>query len=95
MKTRGKGLGVRALVLAVVIGIAWQYAHWSWDEQWMAEGMVMGWEQRPYVYRALVPALARGLMSLGLDAGTALSIVMVVSAVVLVYGIVFLFKSVR
>jgi len=56
---------------------------------------VQGGVERPYVYRTLVPWLARILVELGLRADIALSIIVTFSAIGLVYALEYFFKSFR
>lgn len=59
----------KLLLLAIVTLAANEYAR-SFD--WLAEYYVQGLEDRPYVYRTLIPSLAHLLWSLGLSAQIAL-----------------------
>lgn len=91
----GKERGLRWLLLGVVVLTAREYAHWTFDNLSRAQMIVMGLEERPYVYRALVPWLAHLLVMLGLRADVALTVLVILSAVGLVYGIQYLLKSFR
>lgn len=82
----------RALVL--VVGLtAWEYARWTYDTPERALAIVLALEDRPYVYRALAPSLARLLWLAGIPADLALQIVIVSFAIGLVYALEYLFKS--
>jgi hypothetical protein len=76
--------------------VAWQYAQWTWqrDDRY-AMLIALSLEERPFVLRALIPWLARGLMKLGLAASTALNVLVMLSALGLFYGLDFLKKSLR
>lgn len=82
-------------MLLVVCLMAWRYAEWTWKTVEQAEVITMGLEAKPFVYRALIPFLARGLVELGVRADVALNILVVVSAVGLYYGIKILWRAVR
>lgn len=86
---------VRRLVLLVSVGIgAWQYARSTfYGSLEHAEMIVYGLNSRPYVYRALVPWLARCLTELGLRADVALSVVVVLCAIGAVYAFEYFFLS--
>lgn len=86
---------VRGIILLVMTLVACQYAVFTFDPPFNASSIVSGLEDRPFVYRALVPALAHGLTWLGLSAETALLVLVVVSALGLFYGIIYLFRSIR
>ena len=86
---------MRWLLLGIVVLTARQYAQWTFDNLSRAQMIVMGLEERPYVYRALVPWLAHVLVRLGLRADVALMIVVILSAIGLVYGIKYLFTAFR
>jgi hypothetical protein len=91
----GGGRLLRWLLIGVVVLTAREYAQWTFDNLSRAQMIVMGLEERPYVYRALVPWLARVLVMLGLRADMALMIVVILSAIGLVYGIKYLFAAFR
>jgi hypothetical protein len=57
--------------------------------------IVHGTYERPYVYRALMPWLAQGLVALGFREDIALSMVVVCSAIGLVYAIQYFLSSFR
>lgn len=86
---------LKVSLLTTVILTAQQYAHWAYQNRIRAEWIVYGEEIRPYVYRALIPFLARILVFLGMGPEQALTIVVVVSAIGLVYGIQYLIRSIR
>jgi hypothetical protein len=73
--------------------VAWAYAQWTWKTTLRAEEIALSLEPKPFVFRALVPWLARGLMELGMKAETALSLLIVLSALGLWYGIEYLSNS--
>ena len=85
----------RAYALSVIVISAWVYAGAAWPDSEKANQIALGLEGKPFVYRALVPWLALFLMKLGLAAEPALSIVIVLSAIGLFYGLQFLAKSIR
>ncbi len=84
---------IKSLLLGVVVLTAREYARYTFMNVSRAQMMVMGWEDRPYVYRALVPWLAQLLVTLGLRADVALSVIIVLSAIGLVYGIKYLLAA--
>lgn len=84
---------LKVSLLATVILTAQQYAHWAYQNRIRAEWIVSGEEIRPYVYRAFVPFLARVLVFLGMGPEQALTVVVVASAIALVYGIQYLLRS--
>lgn len=86
---------LRWLLLGVVVLTAREYARWTFDNLSRAQMIVGGLEDRPYVYRALVPWLAHALVMLGLRADLALTVIVVLSAVGLVYGIKYLLSAFR
>lgn len=80
------------LILLVSL-TASQYAYWTFtDTVSNAEEIVTGTQQKPFVYRALIPWAAHTLTELGLSAPTALTIMVILSAIALMYGILSLFK---
>lgn len=84
---------IRWLLIGIVILTAQEYARWTYDSLSRAQMIVMGLEGKPYVYRALVPWLAHLFVVLGLRADTALMVLVVLSAIGLVYGIKYLLGS--
>ncbi len=70
-----------------------QYAQWAFQNLTRAEWIVFGLEIRPYVYRALVPFVSRVLVFLGMGPKQALTVVVVASAIGLLYGIKYLVGS--
>ena len=90
-----KKWSMRAAMLFIVLIMASEYARWTWDVQWRAEQIVNGLAERPQVYRALVPWLAYILVLMGLRPEQALTIVVVLSAIGLIYGIVYFSGSVE
>ena len=91
---RNKNL-IKGLLLGLIILTANEYARHTWDIPSRARLIALGLEERPYVYRALVPWLAHVLVILGVSPELALTIIVVVSAVALLYGIKYLFASSR
>jgi hypothetical protein len=87
--------GVKLLLIGVVIVTAREYARVTWDQVWRAEVIVLGLDEKPYVYRALVPWLAHLLVLLGLRADVALTVIVILSAIGLVYGIKYLLAAFR
>jgi len=85
----------RALALLTVIFTAWRYAHWAIRSTADPEVIVYGLQFKPFVYRALVPFLARILVWLGMGAEQALTVIIVASAIGLLYGIKYLLGSFR
>lgn len=85
----------RLFALLLLCVVAWQYAHWTWKTHVHAEQIALSLEGKPFVLRALVPWLARGLMWLGFTAETALTILIILFAVGLYYGLDYLQKSFR
>jgi len=79
---------IRSALLCVVMLTALEYARWTYlDNLVKAQIIVLGFEEKPYVYRALVPWLAHVLVTLGLRADLALNVVIVLSAIGLFYAI--------
>ena len=89
----GDGRLLRWLLIGVVVLTAQEYAQWTFDNLSRAQMIVMGLEEKPFVYRALVPWLAHVLVMLGLRADMALTVVIVLSAIGLVYGIKYLLTA--
>jgi len=85
----------RGFLLVLVSFVASVYARWTWQTSERAAQIVLGLKDRPFVYRAFVPWMARILTKLGLAAETALGVVIVISAIGLYYGLEFLAKSIR
>jgi hypothetical protein len=90
-----KQLAVKMLLMAILMYVAVEYSYWTWDIPTRAEAIVMGLEDRPYVYRSLVPVAARMLVWMGLEPGAALTMVVVVSMIGLFYGLNYFFKSIE
>lgn len=86
---------LRVILLGVVILSAYQYAQQTFESLPRAQMIMMGHEEKPYVYRALVPWLARLLVTLGLPADAAFTVIIVLSALGLLYGIKYLLASFR
>ena len=86
---------IKSLLLGVVVLTAREYARWTFDNLARAQMIALGLEEKPFVYRALVPWLAHVLVMLGMRADLALSVIVVLSAVGLVYGIKYLLTAFR
>ena len=88
---------VRWLLIGLVVLTAWQYcAEWIGEDTLLqAEALVLGLNEKPYVYRALVPFVARLVWMMGLRADLALALVVILCAVGLVYGIKYLITAFR
>lgn len=85
---------IKGSLLLMVIVTAREYARWTFDPAW-APGIVAGLQEKPFVYRALIPWLAHLLVILGLRADLALTLLVVLSALGLLYGIKYLLASFR
>jgi len=87
---------IKAILLLAVILTAGEYARWTYfaDSRW-ARAIVLELQEKPFVYRALVPWLAHLLALLGLSNESALTIVVVCSAIGLLYGIKYLLAAFR
>ncbi len=81
--------------LLVVIVVAMEYARITFDTAETARRFIHGMTLRPYVYRTLVPWLARLLVWMGLPDDVALTVVIVCSAIGLFYGIKYFLSSFR
>ena len=92
---RGERRAVQIIMLFVVILTAREYAYWTFNNFSTADVIVTGLEEKPYVYRALVPWLAHVLVIIGMSPEAALTVVVVLSAIGLVYGIKYLFAAFR
>src|SRR3989304_10509408 len=86
---------VRWLLIGVVVLTAREYAYWTVHNFSTADMIVMGLEQKPYVYRALVPWLAHLLVIIGMTPEAALTVLVIGSAIGLLYGIKYLFVTFR
>jgi len=86
---------VKRVLIGIVGLTAFEYSRVTFDNLAWAQLIVMGLEQKPYVYRALVPWLAHLLVMLGLQADVALTIVVIASAFGLIYGIKYLLATFR
>lgn len=84
---------IKSFLLSVVVITAREYARWTFDNMSRAQMIVMGLEEKPFVYRALVPWLAQLLVALGLRPDLALTVIIVISAVGLVYGLQYLLTA--
>ncbi len=86
---------IQGIIIAVVIVIAHEYAQWTFDNPDRARQIAMGLEERPFVYRALVHWLAYPLVKLGMSPSQALTLVVILSAIGLLYALKYLFASFR
>src|SRR5215208_210614 len=86
---------VKASLLVLILLTAYNYAQGTSGGLAGAQRIVMGLDEKPYVYRALVPWLAHLLVLLGVPADTALTVLVMLSAIGLVYGIKYLLNSFR
>jgi hypothetical protein len=86
---------IKGFLLTLVAASAWQYGDWAYDRQAWTWSIAMSHEPRPYVYRVLIPWLAEILVWLGLQPYYALSLLIVLSAIGLLYAIKYLLRSVR
>jgi len=77
---------LRILLLSVTIFTAWEYS---------AGTILLGMDEKPYVYRVFVPGLARLLWLFGVRFVLALRIVVVLTALALFYVLEYLFTSFR
>ena len=84
---------VKAILFGVLVVTAYQYSRATFDKLVWAELITKGFEERPFAYRALVPWLAHLLVILGMRADWALSLVIILSAIGLFYGIQYLLAS--
>jgi hypothetical protein len=82
-----------ALIVGTFLAVVYGYASGVWYAEPYARAVVLSWVERPFVYRTLMPWLARGLMSLGFSAVQAIGVVVFVSAIGLVYALKFLYDS--
>jgi hypothetical protein len=86
---------VKISLVSIVILTAREYAQLTYDQLWRAEAIVFGMTEKPYVYRTLIPWLARPLVYLGVPAHMALTVLVVLSAIGLLYGLYYLLQSFR
>lgn len=89
---------ITPVMLLIVVGLtAYEYSLWTmrYENVSQAEQIVMSLTERPYVYRVLIPWIARVLTFTGLRPEQALSILVMLSAIALVYGIKSLFEVVQ
>lgn len=86
---------IKGVLLAVVSLSAWQYGNWTYERQVLSWTIVNGLDERPYVYRVLLPWLAQILVWAGLQPYQALSVLILLSAIGLLYAIKYLLRSVR
>ena len=86
---------IKGLLLLVVVLVAREYAHYTYITSEMARNIVYSLYERPYVYRALVPWLAYLLTGLGISPEMALTLVVVCTAIGLLYALLYLFHSLK
>ena len=87
-------MNIRLLMLAILTFGAREYALWCINDSLrQAKMIVYGTYPRPYVYRALIPWVARFLNELGFREDVAVIIAVIVSAIGLVYAIQYLLSS--
>lgn len=86
---------IKGLAIFLVGLAAQEYAHFTYFTSEMAGLIVYSQQERPFVYRALVPWLAYGLTRFGFSPEIALTIVITATAIGFLYALVFLFQSVR
>ena len=83
---------MRKIILFLLVLItAALYTSWTYQFPWLAEPIVFGLQDRPFVYRALVPLLSRLLWLAGLPANVALTVIVLLSAIGLLYALYYLF----
>lgn len=83
----------KVLIWISFLVVVYMYASGVWYAEPYARAVVWGLEEKPFVYRVLMPGLARGLMGLGFSASAALGVLVFVSAIGLVYAIKFLSET--
>jgi hypothetical protein len=86
-------LKARLLVSVSALAVVSFYASGVWYAEPYARAVALSLEERPFVYRALMPWLARGLMGLGLSATAAIGLLVFAAAIGLVYAIRFLSET--
>lgn len=87
-------MNIRLLMLAFITFGAREYALWCINDSLrQAKMIVYGTYPRPYVYRALIPWVARYLNELGFREDVAVIIAIIASAIGLVYAIQYLLSS--
>lgn len=84
---------VKPLLVLVVALVAREYARATFFTPDMAAGIVYSLNDRPYVYRALVPWLAWSLTRLGIAPETALTLVIMCMAIGFLYALYYLLRS--
>lgn len=84
---------IKPLLVLIVALVAREYAHYTYITSEMAKLIVYSQEERPYVYRALVPWLAWSLTRFGIAPETALTIVIMCMAIGFLYALIYLFRS--
>lgn len=80
-------------MFSIVAVLGWEYARWTYATAARAQQIVFGLEEKPFVYRALVPFVAWLLVQTGIPAELALRIVITLSVCGLFYAFLYLFRS--
>lgn len=82
----------KVLLVLVVLVAAWQYTNtWTYQILELSGPIVFGLNKRPFVYRALVPLLARLLWMMGIPDHIAITVVVMLSAIGFLYALIYLF----
>jgi hypothetical protein len=84
---------VKGGLLFLIVYTVQEYAHYTYMNR--ALYLATSQDGRPYVYRVLVPIFARALIWLGLSAEDALTLLIIFSAIGLLYGIKYLLAAGR
>jgi hypothetical protein len=85
---------LRISLIVLVLVTAWEYARWTYYNNTLrAEIIVFELEGRPYVYRMLIPFLARQLWKMGVSVETALRMVVTMTALGFLYALEYLFTA--
>src|SRR5512138_3323110 len=85
---------LKGLLFVVMLASAWEYARWTVHNAGRAAQIVY-MDERPYVYRMLIPFFAWLLVQTGVTVETALRIVVMLSVIGLFYAFLYLFRSFR
>ena len=83
----------RVLVFVSAVAVVYVYADGVWYGEPYARTVALSLEERPFVYRALMPWLAHGLMRLGLPATAALGTLVFLAAIGVIYALKFLSQT--
>ena len=84
---------LKGFLLAIIIATAIEYSRWTYISPLNAYAIVAGLDERPFVYRMLIPALAWLLSWLGVPIIFSLRLVVVLSSIGLFYALKYLFTS--